>query len=137
MVKKAILFNVIPAYITLDAGFRTAYLTPPFPFQGFRTGGPTPEGQQVHHADVHGKPRHVQTPPDPRHHRGPADEGSGPSGEAAEEDGEVSHRWRPRFRLWASGLTRLLRSGTGWKTRRGGGRPSRGRRPTWRRRRGN
>lgn len=65
-----------------------------FPFQGLRVSRPKTAGQQVHHADVRGQPQPVQTPPGPRHHRGPADEGSGPGREAAEEDGEVC--WGPR-----------------------------------------
>lgn len=60
-----------------------------FSVEGFRYPRSTTTSQQAHPAAVHWKPRAVHAPPQARQHRGPADEGSGQRGEAAEEDGEV------------------------------------------------
>lgn len=107
-----------------------------FTFQGLRVSRPKTAGQQVHHADVRGQPQPVQTPPGPRHHRGPADEGSGPGREAAEEDGEVCWETTPALRPGFPPLTHVRRAGIDWRARSGGGRPSRERRRTWRTRKG-
>lgn len=45
--------------------------------------------QQTHPGSLHGQPWAVYAPPQTRHHRGAADEGSGSRGEEPEKDGEV------------------------------------------------
>ena len=46
--------------------------------------------QQAHPGSLHGQPWAVHAPPQTRHHRGAADEGSGSGGEEPQEDGAVS-----------------------------------------------
>lgn len=61
--------------------------------------------QQGHPAALHGQPFPVHSPPQGRHHRGPADEGSGHTREAAEEDGEVGGPAEAEPGKWAINMS--------------------------------